>query len=304
MADRLLRRLKARLEARLETRPILTPLLLFPTAVLLGGLLAYPLGVGAWLGFHDAHIGDPGAFVGFDNFRYLLTDPVLRLTAFNTLVYTFLTVAVKMSAGLWLAVILNRRFAGYRFWRSVLLLPYIVPTVLSAFAWWWILDPQFSFISWGLRRLGVIQTNIDFLGEPWLARASLMTANVWRGIPFFTIGYLAGLQAIPRELYEAAVVDGARPWRTFRDLTWPLLFPLTLILSTFSAIFTFTDFQLVWTITRGGPANATHLFVTLAYQRGIPGGALGEGAAIAGFTLPFLFVMSWVALGALRREPA
>jgi multiple sugar transport system permease protein len=290
--------------AYLERGPVLAGLLLLPAAVLLGGLLAYPLFVGGWLGFHDAHIGDPGAFVGFDNFRYLLTDPVLRLSVFNTLVYTFLTVVVKMSAGLALAVLLNRRFAGYRFWRSVLLLPYIVPTVLSAFAWWWILDPQFSFISWGLKHLGVIDHNIDFLGDAWLARASLMTANVWRGIPFFTIGYLAGLQAIPRELIEAAVIDGARPWRAFREVTWPLLMPLTIILTTFSAVFTFTDFQLVWVITRGGPANATHLLVTLAYQRAIPGGALGEGAAVAGFTLPFLFLMSWVALGALRRESA
>jgi multiple sugar transport system permease protein len=301
MAERALRGLHQRW---LDRGPALGLVLLLPAAVLLGGLLAYPLGVGAWLGFHDTHIGAPGAFVGLDNFRYLLTDPVLRVTAFNTILYTFLTVIVKMALGLALAVILNRRFAGYRFWRSVLLLPYIVPTVLSAFAWWWILDPQFSFISWGLRQLGLIDHNIDFLGDAWLARASLMTANVWRGIPFFTIGYLAGLQAIPRELYEAARIDGARTWRTFRGVTWPLLLPLTIILSTFSAVFTFTDFQLVWIITRGGPANATHLFVTLAYQRAITGGALGEGAAIAGFTLPFLFAMSWAALGALRREVA
>lgn len=293
-----------RLRTRIEEGPAFVAVLLLPAAVLLGGLLAWPLGVGAWLGFHDAHIGDPGVFVGLDNFRYLLGDPVLRLAAFNTFVYTFLTVAVKMAAGLALAMLLNRRFAGYRFWRSVLLLPYVVPTVLSAFAWWWILDPQFSFVSWALRHLGLIDRNIDFLGDAWLARASLMTANVWRGIPFFTIGYLAGLQAIPRELYEAAVIDGARPWRTFRDVTWPLLLPLTIILTTFSAVFTFTDFQLVWVITRGGPANATHLFVTLAYQRAITGGALGEGAAIAGFTLPFLFAMAWMALGALRSRTA
>src|SRR5690242_10828796 len=170
----------SRVQALLERPQVLAGVLLVPAAVLLGGLLAYPLFVGGWLGFHDAHIGDPGAFVGFDNFRYLLTDSVLRISAFNTVLYTLLTVLVKMAAGLALAVILNRRFAGYRFWRSVLLLPYIVPTVLSAFAWWWILDPQFSFISWGLKQLGMIHRNIDFLGDAWLARASLMTANVWR----------------------------------------------------------------------------------------------------------------------------
>src|ERR671934_1552030 len=290
------------MKVSVERGPLLPTLLLVPTAVLLGGLLAFPLLLGILLGFKDATIGDVGSFIGLENYRYLLTDPVFRITALNTALYTLVTVVFKLALGLALALILNQRFAGYRFWRSVLLLPYVVPTVLSAFAWWWILDPQFSFISWALVKVGLLDQRVNFLGNAWLARASLMTANVWRGIPFFTIGYLAGLQAIPREIHEAALIDGARPWAAFRDVTWPLLLPLTIILSTFSAVFTFTDFQLVWVITRGGPANATHLFVTLAYQRAIPGGALGEGAAIAGFTLPFLFLMSWAALGALRRQ--
>src|ERR687884_368630 len=280
-----------------ERGPLLPTLLLVPTAILLGGLLAFPLLLGVLLGFKDATIGDAGSFTGLENYRYLFTDPVLRVTALNTALYTLVTVVFKLALGLALALILNQRFAGYRFWRSVLLLPYVVPTVLSAFAWWWILDPQFSFVSWGLVKLGILDQRVNFLGDAWLARGSLMVANVWRGIPFFTIGYLAGLQSIPPDVYEAAQVDGARAVRIFREITWPLLTPLTVILTTFSAIFTFTDFQLVWTITRGGPANATHLFVTLAYQRAIVGGAMGEGAAIAGFTLPFLFVMAWTAPG-------
>lgn len=291
-----------RLSLALDQSPLLGPLFVAPAALLLGGLLAFPLVLGAWLGFTDAHIGTPGAFIGLENYAYLLTDPVFRLAAFNTALYTLVTVLLKLALGLWLALLLNQRFTGYRIFRSILLLPYVVPTVLSAFAWWWILDPQFSFVSWALVRLGLLRHNVDFLGDPWLARASLMVANVWRGIPFFTIGYLAGLQAIPQELYEAAAIDGARPWRTFWEITWPLLLPLTAILTTFSAIFTFTDFQLIWTITRGGPANATHLFVTLAYQRAIAGGALGEGAAIAGVTLPFLALLAWAALRAIRRR--
>ena len=279
----------------------LGPTLMLPTALLLGGFLVYPLVLGVWLGFKDAKIGSPGDFIGLENYQYLLTDPVFQLTAFNTALYTTVTVVFKLALGLWLAVILNRRFVGYRFWRSVLLLPYIVPTVLSAFAWWWILDPTFSFINWSLLRLGLIERGFDFLGDRWLARESLIVANVWRGIPFFTVGYLAGLAAIPKELYEAADIDGASKLQQFWGITWVLLLPLTTILTTFSTIFTFTDFQLIWTITRGGPANATHLFVTLAYQRAIPGGAMGEGAAIAGFTLPLLLVLAWAALRALRR---
>src|SRR3954463_4621309 len=283
--------------------PLLPTLLLLPSGVLLGGLLALPLAVGGVLGFQDTTIGNPGAFVGLDNYRYLLTDPVFRITALNTALYTVVTVAFKLALGLALALILNQRFAGYRFWRSILLLPYVVPTVLSAFAWWWILDPQFSFVSWALVKLGLLDQRINFLGNAWLARGSLMVANVWRGIPFFTVGYLAGLQAIPKDLHEAAALDGASEWQIFWRITWILLLPLSTILTIFSAIFTFTDFQLIWTITRGGPANATHLFVTLAYQRAIPGGAMGEGAAIAGFTLPFLAVLAWAALDALRRQP-
>jgi multiple sugar transport system permease protein len=291
-----------RLSLAFDRGPLLATLMLLPAAVLLGGLLAFPLALGVLLGFKDATIGDPGSFVGLENYRYLLTDPVFRITALNTALYTLVTVLFKLGLGLALALILNQRFAGYRFWRSVLLLPYVVPTVLSAFAWWWILDPQFSFISWALVKLGVVDRNVNFLGNSWLARASLMVANIWRGIPFFTVGYLAGLQAIPKELHEAAAIDGAGAWQIFWQITWILLLPLTTILTIFSAIFTFTDFQLIWTITRGGPANATHLFVTLAYQRAIPGGAMGEGAAIAGFTLPFLALLAWAALGALRTQ--
>jgi len=286
----------------LDRGPLLPTLLLLPSAVLLGGLLAFPLALGVLLGFKDATIGSEGSFIGLENYRYLLTDPVFRITALNTALYTLVTVLFKLALGLGLALLLNQRFAGYRFWRSVLLLPYVVPTVLSAFAWWWILDPQFSFISWALVKAGLLQQNINFLGNATLARGSLMVANIWRGIPFFTVGYLAGLQAIPKELHEAAAIDGASTWQIFWRITWVLLLPLTTILTIFSAIFTFTDFQLIWTITRGGPANATHLFVTLAYQRAIPGGALGEGAAIAGFTLPFLALLAWGALDALRRQ--
>jgi multiple sugar transport system permease protein len=284
----------------LDRGPLLPTLLLVPAAVLLGGLLAFPLVLGVLLGFKDATIGEAGSFIGLDNYRYLLTDPVFRITALNTALYTLVTVVFKLALGLALALILNQRFAGYRFWRSVLLLPYVVPTVLSAFAWWWILDPQFSFISWALLKLGILDQRVNFLGSAWLARSSLMVANVWRGIPFFTVGYLAGLQSIPKELHEAAAIDGASGWQQFRSITWPLLLPITTILVAFSSIFTMTDFQLIWTITRGGPTDATQVFTTLAYQRAITGGQLGEGAAIAISPIVFMVVLAYFVVRSVR----
>jgi multiple sugar transport system permease protein len=168
------------------------------------------------------------------------------------------------------------------------LLPWIVPTALSAIAFWWIFDSQFSIVSWILVKLGLIDGYIDFLGDPWNARLSTIAANVWRGIPFVAISLLAGLQTISPSLYEAAAIDGATPWQQFRNVTLPLLTPIIAVVMTFSVLFTFTDFQLIYVLTRGGPLNSTHLMATLAFQRGISGGAIGEGAAIATAMVPFL----------------
>jgi multiple sugar transport system permease protein len=174
-----------------------------------------------------------------------------------------------------------------------------VPTVLSAIAFWWLYDPQFSIISWSLRRLHLISSNIDFLGDPWNARWSVIFANIWRGVPFVAITLLAGLQTVSPSLYEAATLDGASAWQRFRHITYPLLTPIIAVVMTFSVLFTFTDFQLIWAMTRGGPVNATHLMATLSYQRAIIGGQLGEGAAISTAMIPFLLaaiLISWFGL--------
>jgi multiple sugar transport system permease protein len=142
-----------------------------------------------------------------------------------------------------------------------------VPTVLSAIAFWWIFDAQFSIISWSLLKLGIINSPINFLGDPTNARASVIAANVWRGIPFVAITLLAGLQTIPPSLHEAATLDGATPWQRFRHITLPMLTPIIAVVMTFSVLFTFTDFQLIYVLTRGGPLNATHLMATLSFQR-------------------------------------
>lgn len=292
----------ARLGALVESREVLGWALVTPALALLLVFLAYPFLLGLWLSLTDSRIADPGRFVGLENFRYLVGDAVFRLAVFNTLLYAGVAVALKFVLGFALALLVNRQFWGKRFVRAAMLLPWIVPTSLSALVFYWIYDSQFSVLTWALRALGLVSRPINYLGDPDLARASLIAANVWRGVPFFAIGLLAGLQTVPRELYEAAQMDGAGRWAQFRFVTWPLVLPVSVVVTVFSTIMTVGDFQLIWIVTKGGPANATHLFGTLAYQRAIQGGFLGEGAAVAVFVLPVLVACVALAYRALRRE--
>src|SRR6267143_600822 len=205
---------------------------MLPAGGLLLLFLTYPLGLGTWLGFTDAKIGRAGEWIGIENFQFLIGDSVARLSLFNTLFYTTVASVLKFVLGLWLALILNRHLPFKSFIRAIVLLPFIVPTALSAIAFWWIYDSQFSVVSWTLSKMGLIDRYIDFLGEPWLARLSVTAAN----------------------------------------------------------------------ISRGGPLNATHLMATLSFQRGIPGGALGEGAALAMLMVPFLLAAILFSYFGLQRR--
>ena len=285
-----------------DHRGFLAALCLVPAVGLLGVFLTYPLGLGLWLAFTDTRIGRSGVFIGLENFESLWHDRIFWLSVTNTLLYTGVATVGKFALGLWLALLLNERIPWKSLIRAVVLVPWIVPTVLSAIAFWWIYDPQFSIISYMLRGAGLIDGNIDFLGSPWPARFSLIAANIWRGIPFVAISLLAGLQTISPSLYEAAMLDGATPWQRFRFVTLPMLMPVLSVVLTFSVLFTFTDFQLVYAITRGGPVNSTHLMATLAFQRGIPGGQLGEGAAIAVAMIPFLVAATLISYFGLARR--
>jgi multiple sugar transport system permease protein len=284
-----------------DNKSFLVFICLLPALGLLGIFLTYPLGLGIWLSFTDTKLGSPGIWVGLENFQYLLEDRVFLNAVWWTIFYTAAATVLKFALGLWLALLLNHNVPLKSLLRAIILVPWITPTVLSAIAFWWIYDPQFSIISYVLKdRLHLISENIDFLGTPWHARWSLIFANVWRGIPFVAISLLAGLQTISPSLYEAAMLDGASSWQRFRRVTVPLLMPILAVVLTFSVLFTFADFQLVYAITRGGPINSTHLMATLAFQRAIPGAALGEGAAIAVSMIPFLILatlFSYYAIG-------
>ncbi|MBE0623020.1 MAG: sugar ABC transporter permease [Burkholderiales bacterium] len=286
----------------LENRNFLGFAFMLPAGVLLLLFLTYPLGLGTWLGFTDAKVGRSGEWIGLDNYIYLWGDAVARLSVFNTFFYTVVASVIKFALGLWLAILLNQNIPIKSFVRAAVLLPFIVPTALSAIAFWWIYDAQFSIISWTLVKLGWIDTYIDFLGQPWAARLSTIAANIWRGVPFVAICLLAGLQTISPSLYEAASIDGATPSQQFWYVTLPLLTPIIAVVMTFSVLFTFTDFQLIYVLTRGGPLNATHLMATLSFQRAISGGGLGEGAALATAMIPFLLAAILFSYFGLQRR--
>jgi multiple sugar transport system permease protein len=275
---------------------------MLPAMAFLILFLAYPLGLGIWISFTDARIGRPGNFVGIENYEWLWDDSIFWLSVFNTLLYTTVASAIKFAIGLYLALLLNENMPFKAMLRALVLIPFIVPTVLSALAFWWIFDSQFSIISWSLKQMGLITENINFLGDVTWARICVIFANIWRGVPFVAITLLAGLQTVSPSLYEAATLDGATAWQRFRFITYPLLTPIIAVVMTFSVLFTFTDFQLIWAMTRGGPVNATHLMATLSYQRAIIGGVLGEGAAISNAMIPFLLAAIMVSWFGLQRR--
>jgi len=278
-------------------------LLLTPTLILLGLFTAYPFIKGIELAVTNTTVGVPGHFVGIHNFVVLWHDDIFRMAVWNTCFYTAVATTVKLALGLWLALLLNRNFRGKAMMRAAILLPFIIPTVLSTFAWKWMFDPTFSVINYVLLHLHLITIadRINWLGVPWLAMTSIIIVNVWRGVPFFAISLLAGLQTINPELQEAAAIDGARAWQRFRHITWPLLLPVTMVIMLFSVIQTFADFQIVYVLTGGGPANTTQLFATYAYQIGIGTGLLSQGAAISLAIFPILLLVVIVQLVYIRK---
>ena len=306
-----------RIATALEDERVLGFVLLTPALILILVFIAYPFGLGIWMSLTDKLVGTPGKFIGFANYARLLDSDIFRTAAWNTLFFTFMATLFKAALGMWLALLLNRKFRLQRFTRSAVLLPFIVPTVLSTLAWLWMFDATFSVFNWTMRYLWrmeialfgmVLKENWGFfsgplwLGDPGWAMFSVILVNVWRGLPFFEISFLAALQTIPQELYDAADLDGASGWRKFWHVTLPMIKPVAIVVVVFSVVITFADFQLVYILTRGGPNNETHLLATLAYQLGMTSGNIGQGAAVALFMLPILASVIVFQLWYLRRQ--
>jgi multiple sugar transport system permease protein len=276
--------------------------LLVPAAVLIGGLVAYPFLVALSFAISDKIIGKPGHFVGLQNFISLLQWPVFLQTVLNSFTFTFFALVLKVGLGMALALLMHNIVRGKNFFRGAVLLPFIVPTALSTVAWWKMLDPQYNIFNWIGVQMGLFTQGPNWLGDAFWAKVSVILVNAWRGTPFFAISILAGLVAIPQDLYDAAKVDGAGAINRFLYVTLPMLKPILSVVMLFSIIFTFADFDIVWVLTRGGPTNSTHLFATLAYQTGLVSSKLGEGAAIALFLFPVLVVTVIIQLHLIRKE--
>lgn len=275
--------------------------MVLPAVVLILTLVAYPFVLAVYWSLTDKVVGRPPHFIGLRNFIELFQSAIFLRTARNSFVYTFSAVSLKFILGMGMALVLNQRFRGRNLLRGLYLLPWIVPMAISGVAWIWMYDSVFGVINYLIKMVRISDTGWPWLANSTLAMIAVIVANVWRGTPFFGISMLAGLQAIPTELYEAAEVDGAGRLSKFFNITMPQLRHIILIVTLFSTIWTFADFETVYVITRGGPANTTHLFATLSYQVGLVAGQLGKGTAISLFIFPVLLLMMFLELKYVRR---
>jgi len=274
---------------------------LLPTLLLLLLVAVYPLLYAFFLSMTNAQVSGPVLFVGLQNFMRLLHTAIFTLTLSNTLWYTLGAVTIKLVLGLALALVLAQRIPGMRWIRGAVLIPWVVPTSMAMLAWTWMFDSTYSVINWVLMHLRIVSEPIAWLGTPRLARFAVMLVNVWSGLPFFGINFLAGLVSIPPELYEAATVDGAGPFVRFRQVTLPLLRPVLATVVLFSVVMTSSDFATIFILTKGGPQNMTQILSTLAFKLGLATGDLGNAAAISLYLFPVLAVSTYAQVRLMRR---
>jgi multiple sugar transport system permease protein len=275
---------------------------LLPSVVYIVALVGVPFLLAIAFAFSDVTTGDPSYdFVGFRNFTSIFDDDVFWRSLVNTLIFTVASMALIVVFGKVLANILVADFRGKWFVRLLVLLPWTTPVALSSISWLWMLDSIYSPIDWTLREAGALETNMHWLGRPTLAMISVILVHVWRLTPLAAIIVMAGLVAIPKDIDEAARIDGAGFWRRMFEVTIPLTMPVIAVAALFGAIVTFTDMTVVYILTRGGPTDSTQVLASWAYFRGIEGGDVGQGAAIALFLFPLLLAGVIAILRAVRR---
>ena len=292
-----------RLRELLDHERFLGPAFITPAMLLIVLLVAYPFVMAIYFALSNSYIGRPSEFIGLRNFVTLWDSDSFRQTFQNAFVFTGIAVALKVVLGITLALLLNEQLWMKRMIRGTVLLPWVIPTALSTLGWWWMFNSLYSVVNWSGINLGLMDPpGPNWLGQKYYAMTAVIAVNVWRGLPFFAITILAGLVSIPKELYEAAHADGAGPMARFWHITLPLLKPVLAVVILFSTIFTFSDFNIVYVLTHGGPINSTHLFATLARQVGLESGQIGQGAAISLYLFPVLVFVVWVQLKFVRRQ--
>jgi multiple sugar transport system permease protein len=266
--------------------------LILPLLLVMIGLLAYPVVNALLISLQDKRLGTPGRFIGLDNYAELLfRDRRFWGVVRNSFVFTFGSVFGKLLIGVGMALILNQRLKGRNFFRGWMLLPWVAPTFVTALTWRWMFDGTSGVINFILVGLGLLDLPIAWLGSGATALLAVIITNIWHGFPFFGVSLLAAMQAVPESLYEAAEVDGASPWQRFRHITIPGIQTVLIITTMLSTIWTFNDFQIVYIMTGGGPAFATHLFATYTYQVGLTGSRLGYAVAVSTSLTPVLIFM-------------
>jgi multiple sugar transport system permease protein len=281
---------------------VLAPLMLLPSVVYIVALVAVPFFLAIAYSLSDVTVGDPSFdYVGLRNFRAVLKDPVFRRSLTNSLFITAVTMILVLVLAKVLALVLTKDFRGKWVVRFLILLPWTTPVPLAAIAWLWMLDSLFSPIDWTLRRLGLLEGNLHWLGNSELAVASVIAVQVWRIVPLAAVIIMAGLAAIPQDINDAAEVDGAGFWRKLFEITIPMSLPVTAVATLFGAVLVFTDMSVVFVLTRGGPVDATQILPTWAFFRGIAGGDLAQGAAVALFLFPLLLAMAVLILRSVRK---
>ena len=276
--------------------------LLLPTVLLLLGLVLYPFVYAIWLGFTDKSVGAAGSFVGLKNYQYVIASPQFSAALFNTVVFTVCAVVIKFVLGISVAVVLNQHIRGRNFFRAFLLLPWIMPAFVVYLVWRWLFDPLSGLINYALIDLGLLARPIPFLSERSTAMASVVVAYVWRGLPFVAISYLAGMQTIAQELYDAAQVDGASRWRQFRHITLPSLYHIIGVVTMLTTIWAANAFEPIYLLTGGGPSDATVVYTLLAYLMGMVNLRLGEAAAVSTLFLPLLLCLILGVTALLNRK--
>ncbi len=271
----------------------LAVLLMAPAGVVVLSLAIYPIVNVLWLSLHRKMlIFDISAFVGLGNYAHLLEDPRFWNSLFNTFYFTVVSVSLELFFGLLIALALHGAFAGRGMMRAVVLIPWAVPTVVSAKMWQWIYNPDFGVMNYLLRECGVISANVNWLGHKYIAIHAVILADVWKTTPFMVLLLLAGLQVIPQDLYKAAVVDGAGAWRRFWHITLPLLRPAILIALLFRTLDAFRMFDTVYVLTGGGPGNTTETLSVYAYKLMFQTLQFGYGSTVSVVTFICVMVIS------------